>query len=57
MSRRRTRPEEIKNKNHYFKRYIAKESLHDHISQNDYESINGARRVQHLQSPIRFPLD
>ena len=40
MSRRRTRPEEIKNKNHYFKRYIAKESLHDHVSQNDYESIN-----------------
>ena len=40
MSRRRTRPEEIKNKNNYFKRYVAKESLHDRISQNDYESMN-----------------
>lgn len=40
MSRRRTRPEEIKNKNNYFKRYVAKESLHDHIMQNDYESMN-----------------
>ena len=40
MSRRRTKPEEIKNKNHYFKRYVAKEALHDHIMQNDYESMN-----------------
>ena len=40
MSRRRTKPEDITNKNHYFKRYVAKESLHDHIMQNDYESRN-----------------
>lgn len=40
MSRRRTKPEEIKNTNHYFKRYVAKESLHDHILQNNYESMN-----------------
>ena len=40
MSRRRTKPEEIKNKSHYFKRYVAKEALHDHIMQNDYESMN-----------------
>ena len=40
MSRRRTKPEEIKNKNHYFKRYVAKEALHDHIMQNDYKSMN-----------------
>ena len=40
MSRRRTRPEEIKNKNNYFKRYVAKEALHDHIMQYDYESRN-----------------
>ena len=40
MSRRRTKPEEIKNRSHYFKRYVAKESLHEHISQNDYKSMN-----------------
>lgn len=40
MPRRRTKPEEIKNKKHYFKRYVAMESLHDHIMQNDYESMN-----------------
>lgn len=40
MSRRRTKPEDIKNKSHYFKRYVAKETLHNHIMQNDYESMN-----------------
>ena len=40
MSRRRTKPEEIRNKQHYFKRYVAKETKHDFLTQNDYHSKN-----------------
>ncbi len=53
MSRRRTKPEEIKNRSHYFKRYVAKESLHEHISQNDYKSMNVSLE-QTLESKVRI---
>ena len=40
MSRRRTKPEEIRNPEHYFNRYIAKEVEHDRQEQDEYEKIN-----------------
>ena len=42
MSRRKTKPEEIIDREHYFNRYLAKEALHEHIEQNKYESMNSS---------------
>lgn len=40
MSRRRTKPEEIRNPEHYFNRYIAKEVKRDQQEADDYHVIN-----------------
>mgnify|MGYP001635898206 CR=1 FL=1 len=40
MSRRRTKPEEIRNPEHYFNRYIAKEVQHDEAETTAYQSIH-----------------
>ncbi len=40
MSRRKTKPEEIKNLEHYFNKYIAKEVLHDNMQTENYQEMH-----------------
>lgn len=39
MSRRKTKPEEIRNPEHYFKKYIAMETKHDQQVTEDYRKL------------------
>ena len=39
MSRRKTRPEDIRNPEHYFNRYVALEVKHDQIRQGEIEDL------------------
>lgn len=39
MTRRKTKPEEIRNPDHYFKKYIAMEIKHDQIETDEYHRM------------------
>ena len=40
MSRRKTKPDEIRNPEHYFNKYIAKEVLHDNMQTEGYQEMH-----------------
>lgn len=40
MSRRKTKPEDIRNREHYFNRYIAKEVMHDAEQTSKYQKVH-----------------
>ena len=41
MSRKRTKPEDIRDSDHYFNRYVAKEAVHIRGEQQIYNSFVG----------------